>query len=101
MSAMEPIRDLETVNDISRRLSELDTPRGRRLYLLWKVGILTGLRIGDMIQLRVGDLRGRRDFTYLPQKQSHKKRARGTIKHIAQDMTIKMIDSTGTVSAIF
>ena len=76
MSAMEPIRDMETVQDISRRLSELDTPRGRRLYLLWKVGILTGLRIGDLIQLRVGDLRGRRDYTYLPQKQAHKKRAR-------------------------
>lgn len=75
MSAMEPIRDLETVQDISKRLSELDTPRGRRLYLMWKVGILTGLRIGDLIQLKVGDIRGRKDYTYLPQKQSHKKRA--------------------------
>ena len=76
MSAMEPIRDLEIVDDISRTLSRLDTPRGRRMYLMWKVGTMTGLRIGDLIRLRVGDLRGRRDYTYLPQKQSHKKRAR-------------------------
>ena len=76
MSAMEPIRDMETIDDISRTLSHLDTPRGRRLYLLWKVGTLTGLRIGDLIRLRVGDLRGQQSYTYMPQKQAHKKRAR-------------------------
>lgn len=75
MSAMEPIRDINVVNDITRRLSMMKTRRGRRMYLMWKVGILTGIRIGDMIKLKVGDLRGRASYTYLPEKQSHKKRA--------------------------
>ena len=86
MSAMEPIRDMETVQDISRRLSELDTTRGRRMYLMWKVGTLTGLRIGDMIQLRVGDLRGQKSYTYLPQKQAHKKRAREITLPLAEEL---------------
>lgn len=76
MSTMEPIRDIEAVEDISKTLSRLRTRRGRRLYLFWKVGTMTGLRVGDMIRLKVGDLRGRKNYTYLPQKQSHKMRAR-------------------------
>lgn len=75
MSTMEPIRDMETVEDISLTLSRLDTFRGRRMYLMWRVGIMMGLRVSDMIDLRVGALRGQKDYRYLPKKQAHKKRA--------------------------
>lgn len=71
---MEPIRDLETVHDIEAALSRLNTERGRRMFLLWEVGIRLGLRIGDIIQLRVGDLRGKKSYTFVPQKTAKTKR---------------------------
>lgn len=73
---LQPIRDLDTVHDVTVTLSKLDTERGRRMFLLWIVGINLGLRISDMIDLRVGDLRDEKVFTYLPKKQAHKKGAR-------------------------
>lgn len=73
---MQPIRDISTVHDITVTLSKLTTARGRRLFLLWMVGINMGLRISDIVDLKVGDLRGAREFTYLPKKQAHKKGAR-------------------------
>lgn len=71
---MEPIRRLETVHDIEVTLSRQETPRGMRMFLLWEVGIELGLRIGDMVQLRVGDLRGKMTYTFVPQKTKNTKR---------------------------
>ena len=70
---MQPIRSLETVNRITRTLSLLDDERGRRVFMLWLVGIGMGMRIGDMVDLKVGDLRGQKAYTYTPHKQRHKK----------------------------
>ena len=73
---LQPIREIETVHDVTVTLSKLDTKRGRRMFLLWVIGINMGLRISDLIDLRVGDLREEKVFTYLPKKQAHKKGAR-------------------------
>lgn len=73
---MQPIRKKETLDDIERTLARQTSYRGRRTFLLWEVGIRTGMRISDMLQLRVGDLRGKTRYTYLPIKQRHKKGAR-------------------------
>lgn len=73
---MEPIRDGNTVHDIEVTLSKLEDKHGRRMFLMFEVGLRLGLRVSDMIQLKVGDLRGKNTFTFLPQKQSHKKGAR-------------------------
>ena len=72
---MQPIRKREQLQDIEETLAKLTDPRGRMTFLLWEVGIRMGLRIGDMLKLRVGDLRGQTRYTYLPQKQAHKARA--------------------------
>lgn len=74
---MQPIRDMAQVDDIQVTLSRLDTTRGKRMFLLFEVGIRMGLRIGDMLQLRVGDLRGKMSYTYRPAKQQHKNHGRG------------------------
>lgn len=71
---MEPVRKLETVHDMEVTLSRLDTERGRRMFLLWEVGIELGLRIGDMVELKVGDLRGRMSYTFIPQKTRNTKK---------------------------
>lgn len=71
---MQPIRDLETVHRITVELSRREDRRGRRMFLLWVVGVNMGLRVGDLVELKVGDLRGE-NFTYMPNKQEHKKGA--------------------------
>ena len=73
---MQPIRDMAQVHDITVTLSKLKSKRGRRMFLMWLIGINLGLRVSDLIDLRVGQMRDETAFTYLPKKQSHKKGAR-------------------------
>lgn len=72
---LQPIRDLDTVHDITVTLSRLDSPRGKRMFLMWMVGINLGFRVSDLVDLTVGDMRGR-EYTYIPKKQAHKKGVR-------------------------
>ena len=72
---MQPIRKKEILDDIEQTLARQTSLRGKRTFLLWEVGIRTGMRISDMLTLRVGDLRGKTRYTYLPIKQRNKKGA--------------------------
>lgn len=73
---MQPIRSREQLDDIEMTLGARTDAQGRRAFLLWEVGIRTGMRISDMLELKVGDLRGQKRYTYLPIKQRHKAGAR-------------------------
>lgn len=54
MNAVEPIRDKEKVEKIKAYLRE----QSERNYLLFYLGINTGLRISDLLNLKAGDVRG-------------------------------------------
>ena len=69
---MQPIRDMAQLRDIEQTLGKRTDPRGRTTFLLWEVGIRTGMRISDLLQLHVGDLRDQMRYTYLPIKQRYK-----------------------------
>ena len=69
---MQPIRDMAAVNDIEITLSKRDDEHGRRMFLMFEIGIRLGLRLRDLLQLRVGDIRGKSEYTYRPGKQRHK-----------------------------
>lgn len=57
MEFVHPIRDNEQVNEIERRLEERkDTPKGWRQYMLFELGIYTGLQVSDLVRLKVGDV---------------------------------------------
>lgn len=91
---MEPIRDMDTVHDIEITLSNLDDEHGRRLFLMFEIGIRLGLRIGDLLQLRVGDIRGKTSYTYRPAKQRHKNGGRGvTITLTIEPKLRKIMDA--------
>lgn len=75
-NTMQPIRKLETIHDMEATLARLEDEHGKRMFLLFEVGLRLGLRVSDLITLKVGDLRGQQVYTFLPQKQSHKKSAR-------------------------
>jgi integrase len=54
MNFVQPIRDSEKVEAIKRYLKE----HNERNYLLFLIGINTGLRISDILKLKVGDVKG-------------------------------------------
>jgi len=58
MNYVQPIRDLEIINGIKRYLKK----KNERNYVLFVVGIYTGLRISDILALKVGDLKKDRLF---------------------------------------
>lgn len=70
MIAVEPIRDMDKVCEIEERLAVLDTERGKRMYMLYLCGIYLGLRISDLLRLRVRDLRG--DSLTMKEKKTRK-----------------------------
>ncbi|UED78038.1 site-specific integrase [Brevibacillus sp. DP1.3A] len=53
MNFVQPIRDQEIIDGIKIHLKETN-PRN---YILFVVGIYTGLRISDILQLKVGDVK--------------------------------------------
>ena len=83
---LQPIRNLDVVFEVARKLRALETDQGKRMYMLWIVGINMGMRIGDIVDLRVGDLRGKTEYTYLPHKQEHKNRSRKITIPIPDDV---------------
>ncbi len=68
MNRVEPIRDAEIIHAMEERLAALDTPRGCRMYLMFECGIYLGLRISDLRQIKVKDVRGRDVFIAREQK---------------------------------
>lgn len=55
MNFVQPIRDTEQIQQIKDYLKE----KNERNYILFVMGINTGLRISDILKLKVGDLKGK------------------------------------------
>ncbi len=74
MEYVHPIRNNEQVHEIERRLYERkdDSQKAWRQYMLFELGIYTGLRISDLARLRVEDVRGREVLTMREQKTGKK-----------------------------
>ena len=64
MNTVQPIRDKGTVIDIGDYLKE----KSMRNYVMYMIGIYSGLRIGDILRLRVRDVRGVDTITLTEQK---------------------------------
>ena len=54
MNFVQPIRDPEQIQQIKEYLKE----KNARNYILFVMGINTGLRISDILKLKVGDVQG-------------------------------------------
>lgn len=55
MSSVDPIRETSDIQKIKAELSKIS----RRDYLFFEVGINTGLRVSDILKLKVSDIRGK------------------------------------------
>ena len=105
MNTVEPIRDMDLIFDM------MDFLKGQNVrdYVLFMFGIYTGLRISDILKLRVRDelkpvivdfIKGRRDFEYLfkspnfPNKPISRQQAYNILNAAAGAVGIK--DNIGT-----
>ena len=55
MNYVEPIRDSTTVQDIADYLNEVSP----KYFIMYMIGIYSGLRISDILKLKVRDVRGK------------------------------------------
>jgi len=70
MQFVEPIRNVKHIIRIKEKLFE----SSKRNYLLFMLGINTGLRISDLLKLRVSDVRKKRYLTVREKKtKKHRK----------------------------
>jgi len=69
LNTVEPIRDINIINDIMDYL-KADNERD---YVLFSFGIYSGLRISDILKLRVRDIRNKKHI-YMREKKTGKER---------------------------
>ncbi|MBU3076176.1 site-specific integrase [Clostridium estertheticum] len=70
MKLVQPIRDREKLEEMKMELLKI----GYKNYLLFVVGINTGLRIGDILELKVKDLKDQTHIKIIEQKTNKIKR---------------------------
>lgn len=58
---VQPLRTKKEITDMLEALSMSPSNAGRNV-LLFKIGISTGLRIGDIVKLRISDVKGKSNF---------------------------------------
>ena len=65
MELVEPIRDIRKIEKMKKYLKA----KSLRDYCLFTVGINSGLRVSDLLNLRVGDVEDERGKQGLPDKR--------------------------------
>ena len=69
MNIVEPIRDKEVIKQIANKLKE----KNDRNFMMFYFGIYTGLRISDILQFKVKDVRGKRGYNIREKKTKKQK----------------------------
>lgn len=69
MNYVEPIRDKTTVRDIGDYLKDVHP----KYHIMYMVGIYSGLRISDILKLKIRDVRGRSDIKIREMKTGKEK----------------------------
>lgn len=70
MKAVQPIRDQKIIEQFKRELMKISY----RDYMMFTIGINTGLRISDLLQLKIDDVRDRTHITIVEKKTKKYKR---------------------------
>lgn len=78
MNTVQPIRDKEKI----RKMEQILKAQSQRDYILFELGIYSGLRISDILNLKVKDLRNQ-DYFILKEKKT------GKSKRLAINPTLK------------
>ncbi len=81
MNTVQPIRDIEVVRDIANYLR----CQNERDYIMFMFGIYSGLRICDILNLRVRDVRGKKRII-MREKKTGKERSIPIHKDLERDL---------------
>lgn len=95
MNIVEPIRDIKTLNKIRQALREYS----EKYYLIFEYGITTGLRISDVLNLTVDDIK-LKDFVEIKEKKTKKTKKFKLKEELKQDL-LKYIDNSKIDKYIF
>jgi len=90
MNKVEPIREKEKIAELKKILYQ----QSYRNYILFVLGINTGLRISDMLQIKVEDVRGKTHIVLKEQKTSKNKKflINSNLRRELSDYTADMAD---------
>lgn len=69
---VEAIKDKKVLNDFMIELGK--GKNGQRNTLIFKIGITTGLRISDIVKIKVEDVKGKTEFELIEQKTGKKRK---------------------------
>ena len=69
MNFVEPIRDKTTVQDIADYLKEVN----EKYYIMYMIGIYSGLRVSDILKLKVRDVKDKTDLKLREKKTGKEK----------------------------
>jgi len=72
-NSMEPIKDINIIEDIADFLRADSPKHGERNRVMWLMGIYFGLRISKLLELKVRDVRNK-DIVYLRGNKRNKER---------------------------
>lgn len=74
MAAVEPIREKSDVGAMAEALRSIDP----KYELMYWMGVYTGLRVGDLLKLRVRDVAGKKSIRILEEKTKNKRKVQVT-----------------------
>ena len=69
MNYVEPIRDSATVRGIAESLRKTDD----KYYVMYMIGIYSGLRVCDILRLKIGDVKGKTEIRLREKKTGKEK----------------------------
>lgn len=95
MNRVQPIRDKATIKDIFDYLKEKNV----RDAVMFATGIYTGLRISDILSLKVRDVRGK-DYIYLREKKTGKEK-RITLNRYLKNLYTSYIEGKKDYESLF
>lgn len=81
MNYVEPIRDSTTVQDVADYLKEVSP----KYFIMYMIGIYSGLRISDILKLKVRDVRGK-DKIKVREKKTGKEKLFPVNKELAASL---------------
>lgn len=92
MELVQPIRDTEKLEEIKRLLKR----QSFRDWFLFVFGLNSGLRISDLLSLKVKDVRGRTHIVIVEEKTGKSKRFKinETLRVAVEEYTLGMEDNT-------
>lgn len=95
MKEVQPIREKEKIEEMKTELMK----QGYRNYMLFVIGINTGLRISDLLKLKVADVKDKTHILLTEQKTSKTKRF--LINNLLKQDIDKYINNMGNDEYLF